>query len=191
MPFYSTSGPNFLPTAPILNLVTIQPVETLSNSLLTGSVFQLAEAKTVPAEEIDQTTQTVRNTILQQTQQQSTIQIPQEVLTTVNVINENNNSVLDPIYTKILDVFQALSNPDNMVANNYNTTVIPLLDVLDAEIAQYPDITVIIQQIQAVFKRITGILSNIPPGTDSSFVQNYVVNQLGKLDRLIANIPTA
>lgn len=190
MPFYSTSGPNFLPTLPTLNLVTIQPVESISNILQTGSIFQSVQVIATPADNIDQNTITTQSSILQQTTQ-STVQIPTDVLTTVNVINENNNSVLDPIYTKILDVFQALSNPDNMIANNYSTTVVPLLDVLDAEIAQYPDITPIIQQIQAVFKRITGILSNIPPGTDSSYIQNYVVNQLGNLDRLIAKIPTS
>jgi len=190
MPFYSTSGPNFLPTAPTLNLVTIQPADTLSNNLQTGSVFRLTQAATIQADDINQNIQITQNSIIP-TQSQQQVQIPAEVLTTVNVINENNNSVLDPIYSKILDVFQALSNPDNMTANNYSTTVIPLLDGLDAEIAQYPDITVIVQQIQSVFKRITGILSNIPLGTDASYVQNYVISQLATLDRLIAGIPTS
>jgi hypothetical protein len=190
MPFYSTSGPNFLPSRPNLNLVTILPVESISNSISSGTVFQLTEAITAQIDDINQDTTVTQQSIISQNTQ-STVQIPTDVLTTVNVINENNNSVLDPIYTKILDVFQALSNPDNMVANNYSTTVVPLLDVLDAEIAQYPDISLIITKIQEAFKRITGILSNIPPGTDSSYIQNYVIKQLGNLDKLIANIPTS
>lgn len=189
MPFYSTSGPNYLPTQPILSNVTIQPAETLSTNLLTGSVFRLSLAAVIRSDEITVDTETSINNIFnsQQSQQPTNEPMP-EIKTTVNVINKNNNSVVDPIYIKILDVFQALSNQDNMKENNYNTTVIPLLDSLDAEIAQYPDITVTIQKIQAVFKRITGILTNLPPGTDSSYIEKYVLTQLASLDSLIANI---
>lgn len=189
MPFYSTSGPNYLPTQPTLSNVTIQPAETLSTNLLTGSVFRLSLAAVIRSDEITVDTETSINNIFnsQQSQQPTNEPMP-EIKTTVNVINKNNNSVVDPIYIKILDVFQALSNQDNMKENNYNTTVIPLLDSLDAEIAQYPDITVTIQKIQAVFKRITGILTNLPPGTDSSYIEKYVLTQLASLDSLIANI---
>lgn len=202
MPFYS-AGPSLVDTVPTTTVVTIVPYILLSSQLQQGTI-QLTVPTIIPIQALsDQVSSGVQTTVLQSslvptTTTNSTTNSTMnstgnsntnETVNGVTIINET--STTDPIYTLILNAFQALSDPANMEANNYSTTVLPILDQLDAEIAQYPDISLIISQVQSTFQRITGILSGMVPSVGVNYIEQYVNPQLTQLDNLISKIPTS
>jgi len=203
MPYYS-AGPQLLDIVPSTPYATFLQTTTISNQIQQGQ-SNISNTTIIPISAISnhiipgiQTTITNPSIvasnvqeIISHPQQTPTMQISVNGQTEINIIDNGGGSKTDPIYDLILNVFQEMSDPANMEANNYATTVIPLLDKLDAEINKYPDISKIILNIQSTFQRVNSILVELPKYGSTNYITQYVLPQLTNLDKLIEQIPTS